>query len=80
LLRESDDFVLLINDRRLALEVSVINTLAHRLTRMLAARDPLRDRVHLAMPEVAALTIAGIVAGASRRLSLFATTQKPRGA
>jgi hydroxysqualene synthase len=82
LLRESDDFALLLNDRRLALEVSVINTLAHRLTRMLAARDPLRDRVHLAAPAVAGLTLAGIAAGMSRRLSrrFLATSQKPRGA
>jgi squalene synthase HpnC len=35
LLSDSDGFSLLINDRRLALEVSVINTLAHRLTRLL---------------------------------------------
>jgi phytoene/squalene synthetase len=34
LLSESDGFPLLINDRRLALEVSVINTLAHRITRL----------------------------------------------
>ena len=47
LLSESDVFPALINDRRLALEVSVINTLAHRITRLLTERDPLRDRVHL---------------------------------
>ena len=35
LLSESDAFAVLINDRRLGLEVSVIKTLAHRLTRML---------------------------------------------
>ena len=45
LLAESDVFPLLINDRRLALEVSVINTLAHRLTRMLmVARSVERSR------------------------------------
>jgi hydroxysqualene synthase len=81
LLRQSDDFASLLNDRRLALEVSVINTLAHRLTRMLTARDPLRDRVHLGAPGVAALTIAGILGGASRRLTrrFAATPHKPRG-
>ena len=61
---ESDIFPLLINDRRLALEVSVINTLAHRLTRMLMSRDPLSDRVHLSMPAVAGLTIVGILSAA----------------
>jgi hypothetical protein len=82
LLRESDVFPALINDRRLGLEVSVINTLAHRLTRILAQRDPLCDRVHLSSPAVAGLTIAGILKGASRRFGrrLFAASQKPRDA
>jgi hydroxysqualene synthase len=83
LLSESDVFALLIHDRRLALEVSVINTLAHRLTHMLMTRDPLRDRVHLSKPAVAGLTIAGIFSAVTRRLGggpPAAATQKPRGA
>jgi squalene synthase HpnC len=82
LLRESDVFPLLIGDRRLALEVSVINTLAHRLTRLLMARDPLSERVHLSMAAVAGLTLVGVISGAFRRLGRrsAATTQKPRGA
>ncbi len=82
LLGDSDIFSGLIADRRLALEVSVINALAHRLTRMLMARDPLRDRVHLGAPGVAGFTMVGILRGASRRLGrrFFATAQKPRGA
>jgi squalene synthase HpnC len=82
LLCDSDVFPLLINDRRLALEVSVINTLAHRLTRLLVARDPLSERVQLSAPAVAGRTLLGIVSGATRRLGRrpSATTQKPRGA
>jgi hypothetical protein len=82
LLCESDVFPLLIGDRRLALEVSVINTLAHRLTRLLTARDPLSESVHLSMPAVAGLTLVGVLAGASRRFGRrsVATTQTPRGA
>jgi squalene synthase HpnC len=82
LLSESDIFPALIADRRLGLEVSVINTLAHRLTRMLATRDPLAEPVHLGVLGVAGLTMAGIMRGASRRLGrrFFATSQKPRGA
>ena len=68
LLARATSFRCLINDRRLALEVSVINTLAHRLTRLLMARDPLSERVHLSVPAVAGLTLAGIVSGAIRRL------------
>src|SRR6185312_11904802 len=82
LLGESDVFPLLIEDRRLALEVSVINTLAHRLTRLLKARDPLSERVHLRMPAVAGLTLLGALAGASRRLARrwSPAAHKPRGA
>jgi len=82
LLCDSDVFPLLINDLRLSLEVSVINTLAHRLTRILTTHDPLSERVHLSVPAIAGLTLVGILAGASRRLGqrFSATSQKPRGA
>jgi len=82
LLGESDVFSSLINDWRLGLEVSVINTLAHRLTRLLMSRDPLSQQTHLNVPAVAALTLAGVLSGASRRLGrrLSATAHKPRGA
>jgi squalene synthase HpnC len=82
LLSESDVFSPLIDDRRLALEVSVINTLAHRLTGLLTIRDPLCDRVHLSVPAVLGLTVAGMLRGASRRFGRrpSATTQKPPGA
>ena len=80
LLGESDDFVASINNMRLALEVSVINTLAHRLTRILMTRDPLSERVHLGAPAVAGLTRLGVLRGTSRRLGFSAAAQKPRGA
>jgi hydroxysqualene synthase len=82
LLSESDVFPALINDWRLALEISVINTLAHRLTGILATHDPLSDRVHLPRAAVVRLTIAGILSGVSRRRRRRAVTgaQRPRGA
>jgi hydroxysqualene synthase len=82
LLAESDGFSTLISDWRLGLEVSVINTLAHRLTGMLMARDPLCERVHLGASAVAGLTIAAALAGTTRRLARRAadTAHKPRGA
>jgi len=69
-------------DTRLALEVAVINTLAHRLTGLLAARDPLREKVHLGAAGVAGLTLVGILRGTSRRLGrrFFAASETPRGA
>jgi hydroxysqualene synthase len=82
LLSESDVFASLIEDWRLGLEVSVINTLAHRLTRILMTRDPLCDQVHLKIPAVAGLTLVGAIGGASRRLGRrrSAAARKPRGA
>jgi squalene synthase HpnC len=82
LLCESDVFPALIDDWRLGLEVSVINTLAHRLTHILMARDPLRDPVHLKMPAVAGWTLAAVCGGASRRLGRrsSADARRPRGA
>jgi squalene synthase HpnC len=82
LLSESDGFAGLISDTRLSLEVSVINTLAHRLTRLLATRDPLSEPVHLSKPAVAGVTLLGVLNGASRRLGrrFSAASQKPRGA
>jgi hydroxysqualene synthase len=82
LLAESDVFPALIEDRRLGLEVSVINTLAHRLTGLLMRRDPLSERVHLPLPAIAGLTLVGALGGASRRLArrFSAAAHKPRGA
>jgi hydroxysqualene synthase len=82
LLYESDDFAALISDRRLGLEVAVINTLAHRLTRILQTRDPLCQRVHLGKPAVIGLTLLGVLHGAARRLGRksSAASEKPRGA
>jgi phytoene/squalene synthetase len=82
LLGESDSFAGAIADWRLSLEVSVINTLAHRLTRILRHRDPLSEKVHLGIAGVAGATAFGILHGASRRIGrrLSAASHKPRGA
>ena len=82
LLSDSDDFAAAINDRRLGLEVSVINTLAHRLTRILRRRDPLSEKVHLGPAGIAGATAFGILHGASQRVGRrrAAGAPKPRGA
>ena len=82
LLSESDGFAAAISDWRLGLEVSVINTLAHRLTRVLQVRDPLSENVHLGAPAVAGCTFIGILSGASHRVGrrFLPGSQKPRGA
>ena len=63
LLRTSSAFPGLIADRRLALEVSVIQTLAEALTRKLRVRDPLSERVHAGKVEALAFAGLGIVRG-----------------
>jgi squalene synthase HpnC len=68
LLSESADFPRLIGDRRLALEVSVIETLAQHLVGLLQVRDPLSERVHLGKIGVAALGLLGITSGLLGRL------------
>lgn len=82
LLCESDGFAPSISDTRLGLEVSVINTLAHRLTRILQSRDPLSQRVHLSKAAVIGLTLLGVLHGTARRFGRkwSAASQKPRGA
>ena len=82
LLDESDGFAAAIADRRLSLEVSVINKLAHRLTRILRQRDPLSEKVHLGLAGIAGATAFGVLHGACQRIvrRLAAGAHKPRGA
>jgi squalene synthase HpnC len=68
LLRESSVFSPQIKDFRLAMEVSLIQTLAERLVVLLEARDPLSERVHLGKGSVAAIGLAGIVRSIFGRL------------
>jgi len=59
LLDESRGLEAKVNDTRLALEISVIQSLARELLAMLMVRDPLIDRVHLTKPEVLAAAMNG---------------------
>src|SRR5262249_42209449 len=68
LLREGDALPVLVEDFRLGMEISVIYTLAHRLTGVIADRDPLSERVHLGKAEVAGISLFALVKGAARRL------------
>jgi len=64
LLQQSQSFDVQIADARLALEVSVIQSLATRLIGILRTRDPLSERVHLGKAE----TVAGAASGSARAL------------
>ncbi len=82
LLQESDPFPQMIEDARLALEVSVIQTLAMRLTHILEARDPLSQRVHLGGVSALALGTTAVISSIVRRLRrrLTAGAYRPRDA
>jgi hydroxysqualene synthase len=68
LLRRGDELPVLVHDTRLALEISVIHMLALRLTRYIAGRDPLSQRMHLGALEVAAISCRAALKGVLRRL------------
>jgi squalene synthase HpnC len=68
LLRESDHFASLIDNTRLALEVSVINTYAHHIVRLLQQRDPLSERVHLSKAQFAFYGLSSIILNSVRRI------------
>jgi hydroxysqualene synthase len=69
LLREGGAMPVLVEDFRLALEISVIYRLALRLTHLLAKRDPLNERVHLSAAEVVGTSVLAIANAVSRRVS-----------
>jgi hydroxysqualene synthase len=81
LLRESAPFSASIEDMRLALEVSVIQTYAERLVALLDGRDPLSERVHLGKAGVAGYGVLGLLWGATRRVGrVLAAGRKPQDA
>ncbi len=67
LLQQGDALPSLVADWRLALEISVIQTLAQRLTRILMQRDPLSERVHLGKLGVAGISLLAVLKGVTRR-------------
>jgi squalene synthase HpnC len=68
LLRQGDSLPVLVEDFRLSLEISVIHTLALRLTGILTDRDPLSERVHLGGAQVAGVSLFALLKGAARRV------------
>jgi squalene synthase HpnC len=74
LLREGDALPVMIEDWRLGLEISVIQTLAQHLTRILTWRDPLSERVHLGKLGVAGVSLVAVLKGLTRRAGLHRPT------
>ena len=77
LLDESRGFEAKVSDTRLALEISVIQSLAGQLLAILMVRDPLADRVHLTKAEALAMAVNGGGRAILRRLlRTMAPTQR----
>ncbi|MDE2065529.1 MAG: squalene synthase HpnC [Bradyrhizobium sp.] len=58
-----------VRDFRLGLEVSVIQSFADRIVRLLKVRDPLSERVHLNPVELLAFSLGGMAGESIRRLT-----------
>jgi hydroxysqualene synthase len=80
LLNLSDVFADSVQDWRLSLEVAVINTLAHQLTRVLTLRDPLSQNVHLPKPAIAGFMLLAVLRNSSLRLRLRLRRRRSRAA
>jgi len=74
LLRHGEGLATMVSNRRLALEISVIHALARRMTRLLAARDPLCDETHLSKFASARIGLSAIILAIARR---FGPRRKP---
>jgi squalene synthase HpnC len=68
LLHEGDALPVLVDDWRLGLEISVIVALADRISEILAAHDPLSERVHLGKLGAAGIGLAAVLKATLRRL------------
>ncbi len=67
LLRESDVLAVQVADIRLGCEISVIDTYAREILKLLKLRDPLSERVHLSKMELVGYGLSGLFAGLWRR-------------
>jgi hydroxysqualene synthase len=69
LLNEGRTLAADVKDFRLGLEISVIQSFADRIVRLLKVRDPLSERVHLNPVELLTFSLGGMAGETIRRLS-----------
>jgi hydroxysqualene synthase len=72
LLRQGGALELLVADGRVACEIAVIQTYARQIVRLLKARDPLSERVHLSKAAMAGFSLGGIAGAIWRRATASA--------
>ena len=68
LLHEGDALAVMVQDRRLSLEISVIVAMADRIADLLIARDPLSENVHIGKAGTAGIALSAMLKGMLRRL------------
>ena len=68
LLDDGDILPVQVESFRLGMEISVIHTLAYKLTDFLMTRDPLSERVHLGKAGVAGRTLLAVLKASVRRI------------
>jgi len=77
LLQQSEGLAASVADARLAIEISVIQSLARRLLAILDARDPLSEKVHLTKTEALATALdTGMRTGLQRLLRTVAPARR----
>src|ERR1700733_434978 len=77
LLNESKTLSAEVKDFRLGLEISVIQTFAGKIVRLLRARDPLSETVHLRPLELIAYSASGVASEMTRRAAGRRPQSKP---
>jgi hydroxysqualene synthase len=77
LLEDSKSLAAEVRDFRLGLEISVIQSFADRIVRLLKVRDPLHERVHLNPVELLAFSLGGMAGESIRRLTGRRPISKP---
>jgi hydroxysqualene synthase len=77
LLDESKSLSAEVKDLRLGVEISVIQSFADRIVRLLKVRDPLSERVHLGPVELLAYSVGGVASEIVRRASGRRPVSKP---
>ena len=80
LLAQGEPFAAQIENTRLALEVAVIHSYAHKIVALLQVRDPLSARVHLSKPQFALYGLGAIVSQLLRRIGRTRHVRKPQDA
>ena len=68
LLHEGAALSVMVEDRRLGMEIAVIQAFADRIADLLVTRDPLSERVHLSKLGMAGIALAAVARGMLRRL------------